>query len=861
MKHSIFTLLLIALTTTAYPQAPDSVTAVAGSEYSISGFGRFFLGDQWRDVWATPLRVPVLDLKSFAGGLTPEKRGGGMQTKTLHFKGKDGQKWKFRSVNKFPEATLPPDVQDTYVSDYIKDQISGSHPAAPLVLTPLMDSLGILNAPPSLWFMPDDPLLGEFRDDFKNLMGMMEVNPDDEEEAPFANAEKVVSTEKLIFRLMDKRDEKVDGAAFLTARLFDVWINDWDRHMGQWKWAKFTLNGSEIWRPIPKDRDRAFSKFDGFLPWASTLMIPQWKNFGDDYEPVEFATWSGRYLDKRFLSELTREEWDSVTGFVVSRLTDELIDTALSRLPEEYKAASVSQVRGNLISRRKKLTAFSGEYFRFINSVVDIFTSDKDDKVDITRTDSSTIVTVSGGVKKQNRVLYHKEFSGDIVEDIRLHLAGGDDKVVIRGEVDSGPLIRMDGGKGDDSLIDSSKVRGWFLNILPVPRAENKNRFYDDSPNTSIIPGPGTKFFRQDWPLPKDTLEMLEPAMLEHGRGYGVYPVIDIGSTLGLQLGGGPVITNYDFRKRPWDSWMAFYASYATWTKDYDLDFVGHFKSIIEGTTVTFKAYRKAVDFNNYYGFGNHTTFDYDLYMNGNYRIMRRAIGGEVGINIPWSHGYSNYFNLRLLDLDVGLPNSSLLNGFPEGGYGTGRLSLLTLSAGIIFDDRDHVELPLSGWFMKAGGSITPKVFNARDMFWSANFDIRGYLPLGFVKNSAFAVRFMGEKVGGVYPFHMAAFLGGSKSLRGYRGERFSGDASLYGTAEVRVELGSIKTVIWSKLGVFFFTEVGRVFRNGEVSTLWHTANGIGAYLSFLDRAIVVSGTAGISREQLNLFVDTAVNF
>ncbi len=861
MKHTCFALLLFTLTTMIHPQSQDSVTVVAGPEYSIGGFGRFFLGDQWREVWATPLRVPVLDLHSFAGGLTPEKKGGGMQTKTLHFKGKDGQKWKFRSLNKFPEATLPPDVKDTYVSDYMKDQISGSHPAAPLVLTPFMDSLGILNAPPTLWFMPDDPILGEFREEFRNLTGTMEVNPDDEEETPFANAEKIVSTEKLIFRLMDKRDEKVDGAALLTARLFDVWINDWDRHMGQWKWAKFTVNGSEIWRPIPKDRDRAFSKFDGFFPWASTLMIPQWKSFGYDYEPVEFATWSGRYLDKRFLSELTRREWDSVTSFVVSRLTNSLIDTALSLFPEEYKAASVAEIREKLISRRDKLPEFSDEYFKHINSVVDIFTSDKDDRVDIIRTDTSTIVTVSGLIKKENRVLYRKEFPGDITEDIRVHLSGGDDKVVIRGEVDSGPLVRIDGGKGDDSLIDSSKVNGWLFNFLPVPRAENKNRFYDDSPKTSIIWGPGTNFIRENWPGPKDTLEMLEPTMLEHGRGYGVYPVVDIGSTLGIQFGGGPIITNYDFRKRPWDSWMAFYASYATWTKDYDLDFVGHFKSIIEGTTVTFKAYRKAVDFNNYYGIGNHTTFDYDLYLNGNYRIMRRAVGAEVGINIPWSLGYSNYFNLRLLDLDVGLPNSSLLNGFKEGDYGIGKLSLLTFSTGILFDDRDNVELPLSGWYMKAGGSITPKVFNAREMFWSANFDVRGYLPLGFIKNSAFAVRLMGEKVGGVYPFHMAAFLGGSKSLRGYRGERFSGDASLYGTAEVRVELGSIKTIIWSKIGVFFFTEAGRVFRDGESSTLWHTANGIGAYLSFLDRSIIVSGTAGLSHEALNLFVDTAVNF
>lgn len=858
LKHLLVFCLLF--TTIISAQTTDTVTVVAGAEYSAGGFRRLIRGDLWRNVWTTPIKTPVLNLGTFAGGLTPEKKGGGMQTKTLHFKGNDGRKWKFRSVNKFPEATLPSDVQDTWMAEYIKDQISGSHPAAPLVLAPMMDSLGILNAPPSIWVMPDDPALGEFRDEFKNLLGTIEENPDDDEITPFAKAEKIISTEKLVFRLMDKPDEKVDAAAWLTARLFDVFVNDWDRHMGQWKWAKYTVNGKEVWRPIPKDRDRAFSKFDGLGGFLSTLMIPQWKGFESDYPPVEFATWSGRYLDKRFLSEMTRHEWDSVTSFVVSRLTNSLIDTALSCFPEEYKKLSIHEIREKLRSRRDKLAAFSDQYFKYINSVVDIFASGKNDRVDITRTDTSTIIAISTLNKKETVNWYRKEFPGSVTEDIRIHLLDGDDRVVLKGEVDSGPLIRVEGGKGDDVFVDSSKVRGWFLNVLPFPRAENKNRFYDD-PGSTVYYGPSTRFHFDDTPAPDDTVEFIEPGELEHGRGYGIHPVLDFGSTLGLQFGFGPIITNYDFKKRPWDSHMEFYGSYATKTEDYDLDFIGHFNSIIDGTTVTFKAYREAVDFNNYYGFGNETTYDRERFEAGDYRIMRKALGAEAGISIPWGGGYSNYFNLRFLDLHVGLPNNSLLNGFPEGTYGIGRLSLLTFSTGVLFDNRDNTGLPLSGWYLKASGSITPRIFNARDMFWSANFDLRGYLPLGFVKNSALAVRVTGEKVGGVYPFHMAAFLGGSKSLRGYKNERFSGDASLYGTAELRLELGSIKTIIRSKIGTFIFTEAGRVFKNGEASELWHASNGIGMYLSFLDRSIILSGHIGVSGEQVNLSAGTSVNF
>ena len=82
-------------------------TVVAGPEYEAGPLHQLFLGPHYRDVWTAPIVVPVLDLGSYAGGLTPKKVGGGKQTKSLSFEGKDGREFKFRSVNKDPSATLP----------------------------------------------------------------------------------------------------------------------------------------------------------------------------------------------------------------------------------------------------------------------------------------------------------------------------------------------------------------------------------------------------------------------------------------------------------------------------------------------------------------------------------------------------------------------------------------------------------------------------------------------------------------------------------------------------------------------------------------------------------------------------------
>jgi len=73
--------------------------------------------------------------------------------------------------------------------------------------------------------------------------------------------------------------------------------------------------------------------------------------------------------------------------------------------------------------------------------------------------------------------------------------------------------------------------------------------------------------------------------------------------------------------------------------------------------------------------------------------------------------------------------------------------------------------------------------------------------------------------------------------------------------------LGSIKTIIYSRVGVFAFTETGRVFKNGENSNIWHLSSGGGAYLSFLDRALILATTIGFSNEYTNYHFTTRVLF
>ena len=52
--------------------AAESRTVVAGKHYDRGALHRALFGAHYRELWAAPVVVPVLDLHQFAGGLTPD---------------------------------------------------------------------------------------------------------------------------------------------------------------------------------------------------------------------------------------------------------------------------------------------------------------------------------------------------------------------------------------------------------------------------------------------------------------------------------------------------------------------------------------------------------------------------------------------------------------------------------------------------------------------------------------------------------------------------------------------------------------------------------------------------------------------
>ena len=313
----------------------DSVLVRAGARYGAGPIRRLFLGQHWRDVWTEPVRVEVLKLREFAGGLLPIREGGGLETRSLHFVSRSGRRYVFRSTDKELVRLIHLGLNRSLLARLIQDQASASHPASALVAAPLQAAVGLPFAHPRLVVLPPDPGLGVYQDRFAGLLGTLQEGPAEMIPVPLGGElPDVEDTDEVLPRLDSTASHQVDARAFLTARLLDLWLNDWDRHGGQWRWAAVPQSWGMLWRPIPVDRDQAFARYDGWLLALARLRTTKLSVFGPHYPHLQGLTRNSGWLDRRLLVGLSRATWDSVTGFVVSRLTDSVIDSAVRRMPD-----------------------------------------------------------------------------------------------------------------------------------------------------------------------------------------------------------------------------------------------------------------------------------------------------------------------------------------------------------------------------------------------------------------------------------------------------------------------------------------------------------------------------------------------
>jgi hemolysin activation/secretion protein len=158
-------------------------------------------------------------------------------------------------------------------------------------------------------------------------------------------------------------------------------------------------------------------------------------------------------------------------------------------------------------------------------------------------------------------------------------------------------------------------------------------------------------------------------------------------------------------------------------------------------------------------------------------------------------------------------------------------------------------------------GSFYPALWDVDSTFGSVEGVARTYLSVGGPMQPTLALRAGGKKVWGRYPFFEAAFIGGGSTVRLGRINRYAGDASAYGSAELRLALTRFELVLPAQLGVFGLADAGRVFLEGESSDEWHSAFGGGLSLSYLDRAYTFSIAIASGDERTAVYLQGGFGF
>ena len=189
---------------------PDSMSLVAAPYYKAGGLKKWLMGSNYREEWTTPVKVKTFDIQKEKGGLTPIKRGGGFQSKSLRLEDSKGDQYVLRSIEKFPDRTLPEEFRQTFIKDAVVDGVSASYPYAALSVPPLAAAAGIPHANPQIVYVPDDPALKQYRSDFANGLYLFE------EREP-VNIKKTYNSTEVIEKLQEDNDNTVDENAVLTS--------------------------------------------------------------------------------------------------------------------------------------------------------------------------------------------------------------------------------------------------------------------------------------------------------------------------------------------------------------------------------------------------------------------------------------------------------------------------------------------------------------------------------------------------------------------------------------------------------------------------------------------------------------------
>lgn len=812
----------------------DSATVRVRPEYDeVSRFRRKLFGENYRKEFAAPTTLPVIRLSALHGGLVPKKRGGGMQTISLRLEDASGKEWVLRNLEKNPDPLLPEELRGTFARDFLDDYMSAQHPFAPLVVPVLAEAARVPHANPVIGVVAPDSLLGKYQRLFAGKVALLE------EREPLGKSD---NTPDMLEKILADNDNSIDTRTFLRARLLDLLLSDWDRHQDQWRWADQKKGKNKLYASVPRDRDQALYIRQGVLPRIASRswVLPTLQGFGSTIPKVKYSLIKSSFIQAQMADQWNRDEWMKITDDFVAAISDSVIEKAFHRLPAAAFAIRGPQLIQQMKERRNQIPAAMDRYYRFVNRIVDIRGTQKNELVQITGTDNGGLRITAYKINKDGEIkdrLMDKTFDPSVTKEIRIYLEAGRDSVVISNN-QSSIRLRLIGGEGYKAYqVNESKRKIRLYDLQQSAHIHDaggriKARLTADTSHTSYIP---VNLYNITMPL--------------LAAGYN----LDDGFIFGL----GFKHTQQGFRKLPYASSHQLVAAHSFSTRAYRIRYKSEWLKVVNKADLVLQALIKAPDnTQNFFGRGNTTPFyktdGFLRYYRARFSIYQAEAllrwRGAKGASLSIGPAAQLYRYDRDENQGRFISNPSLI-----GSYDSSSIEKHKLHLGLVLhfenDTRDNILIPTWGSLVKLHIQGYKGMNNAARSFIQINPEIAIYKALNDRRSIILAERLGAGISIGKTAFYQSQFIGGHENLLGYRQYRFAGQHALFNNLELRIKLADWASYILpGQFGFTGFFDIGRVWEKGEDSQKWHNGYGGGFYYAPA-RMAIIQLLAGYSKE------------
>ncbi|MDO6738127.1 metallophosphoesterase [Wenyingzhuangia sp. 2_MG-2023] len=784
-------------------------------------FYKSIWGDHYRDIYSKQILAPTVLLDTLYGGLTLVKKGGGHQSKSLRLKDKNGKQYVMRALKKsairflqtvaFKKDYISDKMKGTYTENLLYDFYTSAHPYTPFVVGDLSDPIGVLHTNPKLFYVPKQNTLIPFDDEFGNALYMIEERPEDghKDLSSFGFPDDIISTDDLFAELRDSKNNKLDEKNYVTARLFDMILGDWDRHVDQWRWAVFEDGKHKTFKPIPRDRDQAFSNYDGFILKSLTTMVDAIKlmqtydkeirnlfKFNDEPYPIDVS----------LLQESDYSLWNEQALFIKENLTDEVIENAFSKLQDCLQDPQLERIKSVLKYRRDHVVNIAKAYRKILEEFAIVKGTDKDEYFEISATKEKTIIKVFNIKDGEKEDLHFtREFDNKKTKEIWVYGLDDDNFFCVLNTHPKSPKIRLIGGQNKDTYH--------------VEKSAKRIRIHDFISKNNIYKGPLKKHLSDRY----DNNVYEYRKVKDHTQTF--IPLIAYNPDDGFAIGTSLNRTYFGYNRHPFTNKHDFSIKYFTATQGFDFSHKSEFATYLNHWNAFVKTRLTSSNFsNNFFGYGNNTdNNDNNLGLNYN-RVKSEIKSIEPGMT--WN-------NLMGTAFSISIPLTIYELEETEGRY----LNSLPIE----FDEQNYVGLKTSLYFENYDSSALPTLgfdFNI-DTGWDYNLSKESsltylktnlgiLLPISLNKQWILSTKIRSQfNFGNDFQLYQSAFIGGNNGLRGFRNERFSGKQSFVQNTNLRYTIDEIKTPILPlTYGLSLGYDYGRVWLPNENSDRWHTSYG-----------------------------------